>query len=40
MTKKWQCFGKNAIFATCKIVMLFVVVVQFSPKYGKISKLD
>ena len=53
MTKTWQCFERNAIFATCKIVMLFVifchlvenlsffvVVVQFSPKYGKISKLD
>ena len=25
MTKKWQCFEKNAIFATCKSAFFFVV---------------
>ena len=52
--KKWQCFEKNAIFAACKIAILFVifchlvakichffvVVVQFSQKYGEISAID
>ena len=58
--KKWPCFEKNAIFATCKIVIflvffwscfchlveilqfvcyLFVILVQFSQKYGSISKI-
>ena len=29
MTKKWQCFEKNAIFATCKSAILFVVFLSF-----------
>ena len=31
--KKWQCFEKNAIFATCKIVILFVIFWSFGGKF-------